>query len=48
MGDGVPKARIARDLGCSRRVLYDALTGAGAYAGPLVEAPALGPADERG
>ena len=31
-GEGVPKAKIARDLGCSRRVLYDALTGAGAYA----------------
>ena len=31
-GEGVPKARIARDLGCSRRVLYDALTGTGAYA----------------
>ena len=29
---GVPKAKIARDLGCSRRVLYDALTGTGAYA----------------
>ncbi len=29
---GVPKAKIARDLGCSRRVLYDALTARGAYA----------------
>lgn len=29
---GIPKAKIARDLGCSRRVLYDALTGTGAYA----------------
>ena len=28
---GVPKTKIARDLGCSRRVLYDALTGTGAY-----------------
>lgn len=28
---GVPKARIARELGCSRRVLYDALIGRGAY-----------------
>ena len=32
MREGVPKTRIARDLGCSRRVLYDALTGTGAYA----------------
>ena len=31
-GEGVPKAKIARDLGCSRRVLYDALTETGAYA----------------
>ncbi len=29
---GVPKAKIARDLGCSRHALYDALTGRGAYA----------------
>ena len=29
---GVPKAKITRDLGCSRRVLYDALSGHGAYA----------------
>lgn len=29
---GVPKSKIARDLGCSRRVLYDALGGLGAYA----------------
>ncbi len=29
---GVAKAKIARDLGCSRRVLYDALAGRGAYA----------------
>jgi len=28
---GVPKAKIARDLGCSRRVLYDALAARGAY-----------------
>lgn len=31
-GAGVPKARIVRDLGCSRRVLYDALGARGAYA----------------
>lgn len=31
---GVPKAKIARDLSCSRRVLYDALTARGAYATP--------------
>lgn len=30
--EGVPKAKIARDLGCSRRVLYDALANHGAYA----------------
>lgn len=29
---GVPKAKIARELGCSRRVLYDALSNTGAYA----------------
>lgn len=28
---GIPKAKIARDLGCSRRVLYDALAVRGAY-----------------
>ncbi len=31
---GVPKAKIARDLSCSRRVLYDALTARGAYVTP--------------
>lgn len=31
---GVPKAKVARDLGCSRRVLYDLLAGRGAYASP--------------
>ncbi len=31
-GAGVPKAKIARDLDCSRRVLYDALSARGAYA----------------
>ncbi len=35
-GAGVPKAKIARDLGCSRRVLYDALAGTGACASPVV------------
>ena len=29
---GVPKTKIARDLGCSRRVLYDLIAGHGAYA----------------
>ena len=29
---GEPKAKIARELGCSRSVLYDALAGRGAYA----------------
>lgn len=29
---GVPKTKIARELGCSRRVLYDALSRSGAYA----------------
>jgi len=33
---GVPKAKIARDLGCSRRVLYDALAARGAYASPAL------------
>ena len=32
IADGVPKAHIAREMGCSRRVLYDALAGRGAYA----------------
>lgn len=35
---GVPKAKIARDLGCSRRVLYDALAARGAYAAPSLTA----------
>ena len=30
---GVPKAKVARDLGCSRRVLYDVLSVRGAYTG---------------
>jgi DNA invertase Pin-like site-specific DNA recombinase len=34
VGAGVPKAKVARDLGCSRRVLYDALAARGAYAPP--------------
>lgn len=29
---GVSKAKIARDLGCSRWVFYDAIAGTGAYA----------------
>ena len=38
---GVPKAKIARDLGCSRQVLYNAIAGTGAYAGaPSVPAVA--------
>ncbi len=32
----MPKAKIARDLGCSRRALYDALAGTGACASPFV------------
>jgi len=35
---GVPKTKIARDLSCSRRVLYDALTAHGAYAPPPLSA----------
>lgn len=31
VASGVPKAKVARDLGCSRRVLYDALNAGGAY-----------------
>ncbi|MFF1633457.1 recombinase family protein [Leifsonia sp. NPDC058248] len=34
---GVPKARVARDLGCSRQTLHAALSGAGKYA-PLAAA----------
>lgn len=30
---GVPKARIARELGCSRQTLYTALKGQGKYTG---------------
>ena len=30
--DGVPLTRLARDTGCSRQTLYDAITGRGAYA----------------
>ena len=37
---GVPKAKIARDFGCSRRALYDALTAKGAYAPPPPGEPA--------
>src|SRR5690554_3254433 len=29
---GVPKARVARDLGCSRQTLHSALSGTGKYA----------------
>lgn len=32
VASGVPKARVARDLGCSRRTLHDALHAVGAYA----------------
>ncbi len=32
---GVPKARIARELGCSRQTLYTALKGEGRYSGNL-------------
>lgn len=31
---GIPKTKIARELGCSRRVLYDALQERGAYCLP--------------
>ncbi len=37
-GDGVPKAKIGRDLGCSRQVLHDALTARGAYAPVVLDA----------
>ena len=32
VADGVPKARVARELGVSRQTLYDALEGRGRYA----------------
>lgn len=38
--NGIPKAKIARDFGCSRRALYDALAERGAYTpaeGPLLD-----------
>lgn len=34
VADGVPKAKLARDLGCSRQTLYSALSGLGKYAEP--------------
>ncbi len=43
---GIPKAKIARDLGCSRRVLYDALSAQGAYESDAVDGPAT-PATRR-
>ena len=43
---GVPKTKIARDLGCSRSVLYDAIAGRGAYAAPPVTPRELVGADE--
>lgn len=36
---GVPKTKIARDLGCSRSVLYDAIAGRGAYTAAPTTAP---------
>lgn len=33
-GSGVPKTKIAAQLGCSRRVIYDALAGRGPYSPP--------------
>lgn len=43
---GEPKAKIARDLGCSRRVLHDAIAGIGAYAPPVAHRQALAGAEE--
>ena len=43
---GEPKAKIARDLGCSRRVLYEALAGRGAYASTPRPRPELTGAQE--
>lgn len=45
---GVSKAQVARDLGCSVRVVYSALAGEGAYARPPATPmrPALRGADE--
>ena len=41
---GENKATIARDLGCSRRLVYDVLAGTGAYAvpAPVERAPMVG------
>lgn len=38
---GVPRAKIARDLGCSRRLIYDVLAQRGAYAPVSVRRPAM-------
>lgn len=45
VASGVPKTKIARDLDCSRRVIYDLLAGTGAYA---TQAPAEALADHTG
>lgn len=47
VANGESKAKLARDLGCSRRVLYEALAGRGAYAPVLpVRPPMAGGAQE--
>lgn len=43
---GEPKAKVARDLGCSVRVIYVALAGEGAYAQPATERTAMRGAEE--
>lgn len=43
---GEPKAKVARDLGCSRTVIYDAIAGRGAYAPRPVVRSALVGAEE--
>jgi DNA invertase Pin-like site-specific DNA recombinase len=41
VASGESKAKIARDLGCSRRVLYEVLGGRGAYAPVLADTPVV-------
>lgn len=41
ISQGVPKAVVARNLGCSRQVLYDALNSRGAYAPAVSSRPPM-------
>jgi len=44
---GGPKAKVAREVGCSRRVLYDVLSAQGACAPPVTAGGARGAVEER-